>query len=61
MKFSCRMFLLEIHKTLGLFVNILTADDKYSLLINDKLVQTIQVQLSNKKTLFANFFYVFEI
>ena len=53
MKFSSRMFLLEIHKILGFFVNTLTADDKYSLLNRDKLVQQIQVQLSNKKNPFC--------
>ena len=41
MKFSCRMFLLEIHKILGLFVNTLTSNDKYSLLNRDKSVQPI--------------------
>ena len=49
MKFSCRMSPLVIYKTLGLFINILTADDKYSLLNKDNLAQPIQMQLSKKK------------
>ena len=50
---------LVIYKTLGLFINILTADDKYSLLNKDNLAQPIQMQLSKKKMfskLFSSFF-----
>ena len=50
MKFSCRMSPLVIYKTLRLFINILTADDKYSLLIRDNLAQPIQLQLSKKES-----------
>ena len=46
---------LEICKLLRLFVNTLTADDKYSLLNRDNLTQPIQTQLSQKKKLFLNF------
>ena len=35
------MSLLVIHKILGLLVNILTADDKYSFLNRDNLAQPI--------------------
>ena len=53
------MSLLVIHKILELFVNLLTADDKYSLLNRDNLAQPIMMQLSNKKMLFLNFFMHF--
>ena len=43
------MSLLVIHKFLELFVNLLTADDKYSLLNRDNLAKPIVMQLSNKK------------
>ena len=43
------MSLLVTHKSLSLFVNTLTADDKYSLLNKDNLAQPIQMQLSTKK------------
>ena len=49
MKFSRKMSLLVTHKSLSLFVNTLTADDKYSLLNKDNLAQPIQMQLSTKK------------
>ena len=48
MKFSRKMSLLVTHKSLSLFVNTLTADDKYSLLNKDNLAQPIQMQLSTK-------------
>ena len=50
MKFICRMSPLVIYKILRLFINILTADDKYSLLIRDNLAQPIQLQLSKKES-----------
>ena len=56
MKFSCRMSLLVIHKILELFVNLLTADDKYSLLNRDNLAQPIIMQLSNKKNALSQVF-----
>ena len=42
-----------------MFVNILTADDKYPLLNTDKFRQPIQMRLSQKKKLFLNFFLHF--
>ena len=38
-----------------MFVNKLTADDKYSLLNRDKLTQPIRTQLSQKHTAFSQF------
>ena len=46
-----------IRKILGLFVNALTADDKYSLVNRDNLLQDLQMQLSQKqKNIFQIFF-----
>ena len=42
-----------------MFVNTLTADDKYSLLNRDKLTQPIRTQLSQKDTAFSEFFLAF--
>ena len=53
MKFSFRMSLLVICKILGLFVNTLTTDGKYSLFNRDNLKQPIQMQLSNKQKRFS--------
>ena len=53
-------FLLVICNILGLFVNTLTADDKYSLLKKDNLTQTIQMQLSEKQKTFSEFFVHFQ-
>ena len=36
-----------------MYVNTLTADDKYSLLKRDNLLQPIQMQLSNKHKTFS--------
>ena len=58
MKFSWRISPLVIYKILELFVNILTDDDKYSLLTRDNLAQPIQMQLSKKKC-FLNYFLRF--
>ena len=41
---------------LGLFVNTLTDDDKYSLLYRDNLTQQIQILLSQKPKTFSKFF-----
>ena len=38
-----------------MFVNILNADDKYSLLNRDKLRHLIQMQLSQKEKTFSQF------
>ena len=48
-------------KILRLFVNTLTADDKYSLLNRDNLTQPIQILISEKQRIFSNFFFNFEI
>ena len=46
-------------KILRLFVNTLTADDKYSLLNRDNLTQPIQILLSQKQENFSRFFSSF--
>ena len=46
-------------KALYLFVNTLTADDKYSLLSRDNLTQPIRTQLSQKQKAFSQFFLTF--
>ena len=46
-------------KILGLFVNTLPVDDKYSLLNRDNLAQPIQMQLSQKQKTFLESFSVF--
>ena len=46
-------------KILRLFVNPLTADDKYSLLNRGDLLQHVQMQLSKKRKIFVNFFLDF--
>ena len=42
-----------------MFVNTLTADDKYSLLNRDNLTQQNRTQLSQKQTAFSQFFLAF--
>ena len=42
-----------------MFVNTLTAEDKYSLLNRDKLTQPIRTPLSQKNTAFSQFFLAF--
>ena len=49
------MSLLVICEILGLFLNTLTADDKFSFRISENLRQPIQMILSKKKT-FSHFF-----
>ena len=51
--------MLVVCKMLRLFVNPLTADDKYSLLIRDNLTQPIQLLLSQKQKTFSGFFVAF--
>ena len=46
-----------ICKILGQFVHPFTADDKYSLLKRDNLLQHFQIQLSEKRKTFSEFFY----
>ena len=42
-----------------MFVNTLTADDQYSLLNRDSLLQPIRTQLSQKRQAFSQFFLEF--
>ena len=42
-----------------MFVNTLTADDKYSPLSRDNLTQPIRTQLSQKQQAFSQFFLAF--
>ena len=51
--------MLVLCKILGLFVNILSEDDKYCLLYNDNLLQPIQILLSQKQKTFSQFFSAF--
>ena len=53
-KFSCNVSLLVISKILGLFVNILTADDKYFLRNSENLRQPITMQLFKKQIFITN-------
>ena len=46
-------------KALELFVNTLSADDKYSFLNRDNLAQPIRTQLSQKEKPFYQFFLEF--
>ena len=48
-----------ICKILRLFVNTLTADEKYSLINRDTLMQAIQIQLSQKQKTFSESFSAF--
>ena len=48
MQVSWKKSVLVICKILGLFANTLTADDKYSLLNKNNLLQHLQMQLSQK-------------
>ena len=51
--------MLVLWKSLRLFVNTLTDDDKYCLLYRDNLTQTIQILLSQKQKTFSEFFSPF--
>ena len=51
--------MLVLSKILGLFVNTLTDDEKYSLLYTDNLTQPIQILLSQKRKTFSQFFAAF--
>ena len=48
---------LSVRKVLGLFVITLTADDKYSVLNRDNLLQLLQMQLSQKQKTFSQIFF----
>ena len=58
-QFSCKKSLLEICKSLRLFVNTTSAVDKCSLPNRDNLMQPIHMQLSQKLKTFFGFFNVF--
>ena len=51
--------MLVLCKILRLFVNTLTADDKYSLLSRDNSMETIQMHLSRKQKTFCEFLCAF--
>ena len=51
--------MLVLWKSLRLFVNTLTDNDKYCLLYRDNLTQTIQILLSQKQKSFSLFFSAF--
>ena len=51
--------MLVLCKILRLFVNTLTADDKYSLLNRRNLMEPIMILLSLKKNTFSDFFSSF--
>ena len=51
--------MLVLCKILRLFVNKLTPDGKYSLLIRDKLTKPLQILLSEKQKTFSEFFSIF--
>ena len=59
MRFMLKKSLSVICKTLGLFVNPLTADDKSSLLNSGNLLQHFQMQLSQTRKIFSEFFFSF--
>ena len=48
-----------IYQILGLFVNTLTSDNKYSLCNSEVLQQPIQMQLSKKEMTFSQFYVPF--
>ena len=51
--------MLVLWKMLRLFVNTLTDDDKYSLLLRENLTQPIQILLSHKEKTLSEFFSAF--
>ena len=56
---SWKRSFLMICKILGLFVNLLTADEKYSLLKIRNLLLHIPMDLSQKRKIFCQFFFDF--
>ena len=58
-KLTWKKSLLVICIFLGLFVNTLTVDEKYSLLNTDNLIRPIQMQLSQKPKKVLQFFSAF--
>ena len=51
------MSLLVVSEILGLFVNTMTSESKYSCYKKTNLTQTIQMQLSKNKLVFSQIFY----
>ena len=51
--------ILETWKSFTAFLNTLTADDKYTLSSRDKWMQTIQMHLSQKQSIFPQFLFAF--
>ena len=51
--------LLETGNVLRLFVNSLTADEKYSLISKENWMQTVQRHLSQKQKIFSQFLAAF--
>ena len=58
-QFSCKRSLLEICKSLRLFVNTMSGVDKCSLPNRDNPMQPIHMQLSEKLKTFSRFFNIF--
>ena len=58
-KFTSKKSLLLTCKILGLLVNTLAADEKYTALNRDNLTILIQMPLSHKKITFSQFFAPF--
>ena len=56
---SGKKSLLVICKILGVFVNTMSVDDKYSVLNRGSLLQHFQMQLSQKSKIFSQFFVAF--
>ena len=56
---NCKKSLLVICKILRLFLNILSAVDKYSLPNREYLTQQIQIKLSQKQKFLRGFFSAF--
>ena len=48
-----------IHKILGLFVNKMTVAEKQYVLTSVNFMQTIQIQLSQKRKTYFQFFFAF--
>ena len=48
-----------MHKIVRLFFNTLTVNDKHYLFTRDNLTETIQIQLSQKRKTFFQFFLPF--
>ena len=57
--FSWKKSILVLYKIIRLFVNTLTANEKYSLVNRDNLTQPIEILLSQKKKTFSQFFSPF--